>query len=99
MTVKEQFYKYITQLQQEICSALEKADGSSTFITDIWTREEGGGGTSRVISKGRVFEKGGVNISAVHGELPKQMRDTFGVEGKNFFACGLSLVIHPVNPY
>jgi coproporphyrinogen III oxidase len=99
MTVKEQFYKYITQLQQEICSALELADGSSRFITDVWTREEGGGGTSRVISKGKVFEKGGVNISAVHGELPKQMRETFGVEGSNFFACGLSLVIHPVNPY
>jgi coproporphyrinogen III oxidase len=99
MTVKEQFYKYITQLQEEICSALELADGSSRFITDVWTREEGGGGTSRVISKGKVFEKGGVNISAVHGELPKQMRETFGVEGSNFFACGLSLVIHPVNPY
>jgi coproporphyrinogen III oxidase len=99
MTIKEQFYKYITQLQQDICSALELADGSSRFITDVWTREEGGGGTSRVISKGKVFEKGGVNISAVHGELPKQMRETFGVEGNNFFACGLSLVIHPVNPY
>ncbi len=99
MTIKDQFLQYITGLQTEICNALEKADGSASFITDEWQRPEGGGGVSRVISKGKVFEKGGVNISAVEGELPQQMRETFGVTGRNFFACGLSLVIHPVNPY
>src|SRR5205085_294671 len=54
---------------------------------------------SRVIANGNTFEKGGVNISSVHGELPQSMRDAFGVNGKRFYACGLSLVIHPVNPY
>lgn len=99
MSIKDQFYQFITQLQGQICDALEKVDGKEKFITDEWQRPEGGGGISRVISRGKVFEKGGVNISAVYGELPQQMRDTFGVQGKNFFACGLSLVIHPVNPY
>lgn len=79
--------------------ALELVDGKSKFIEDTWIRAEGGGGTSRVISNGRVFEKGGVNISSVHGELPQSMREAFGVNGKNFYACGLSLVIHPLNPY
>lgn len=60
---------------------------------------QGGGGITRVITKGNVFEKGGVNTSAVHGELPQTMREALKVKGKNFFACGLSLVIHPVNPY
>jgi coproporphyrinogen III oxidase len=97
--IKDQFFDYIKRLQGQICTALEEVDGKSKFITDEWTRPEGGGGTSRVISRGNVFEKGGVNISAVHGELPAQMREAFGVTGNNFFACGLSLVIHPVNPY
>lgn len=99
MTVKDQFYNYISSLQESICHALEETDGQSAFIRDEWVRPEGGGGVSKVIAHGKVFDKGGVNISAVHGELPQAMRDTLGVQGKNFFACGLSLVIHPVNPY
>ena len=99
MSVKDQFYSYIVSLQQTICNALEAVDGRAVFLTDEWERPEGGGGISRVISKGNVFEKGGVNISSVHGELPQSMRETFNVSGKNFYACGLSLVIHPVNPY
>jgi len=93
------FYSYLQQLQNKICSALEAVDQKEKFLTDEWERPEGGGGTSRVISHGRVFEKGGVNISSVHGELPQSMRDAFGVNGKNFYACGLSIVIHPLNPY
>ena len=99
MSVKDQFYNYIVSLQSKICEGLEKIDGHAKFIEDKWERAEGGGGLSRVIAHGNVFEKGGVNISAVHGELPPSMRDTFGVTGKEFFACGLSLVIHPKNPY
>ena len=99
MTIKEQFYTHIVALQNEICEALEKADGLAKFIGDKWNRAEGGGGLSKVIAHGKVFEKGGVNISSVHGELPQSMRETFGVSGKDFFACGLSLVIHPLNPY
>lgn len=99
MSIKEAFNAYILSLQNTICKGLEDADGKAKFIEDKWVRPEGGGGLTRVISKGNIFEKGGVNTSAVYGELPQAMRDAFGVNGKNFFACGLSLVIHPVNPY
>lgn len=99
MTIKEQFYNYIAGLQDSICQALEAVDGRSRFIEDKWERPEGGGGISRVIANGNVFEKGGVNTSAVHGQLPASMRETLGVNGSEFYACGLSLVIHPLNPY
>lgn len=96
--MKEQFYKYIQQLQDTICSSLEAVDGETKFVEDLWDRPEGGGGRTRVISNGEVFEKGGVNISSVHGELPLALRKQFGVEAGNFYACGLSLVIHPKSP-
>ncbi len=96
--MKDKFYAYIEQLQDTITSKLEEVDGSATFKQDIWVRPEGGGGRTRVIENGAVFEKGGVNISGVHGELPDSMKAYFGVEDANFFACGLSLVLHPKNP-
>jgi len=96
--MKEQFYQYIQKLQDTIVAGLEKADGQAKFREDIWERPEGGGGRTRVIENGNVFEKGGVNISAVHGKLPEAMRQMFKVEDADFFACGLSLVIHPKNP-
>ena len=97
--MKDQFYSYIEQLQDSITSKLEAVDGKAKFKEDLWKRTEGGGGRTRVIENGNVFEKGGVNISAVHGELPEVLRKQFGVEAGNFFACGLSLVIHPKNPF
>ena len=96
--MKDQFYAYIENLQDEICAALEKVDGKATFQQDLWKRPEGGGGRTRVIANGNAIEKGGVNISAVHGPLPKAMQAYFKVEDVDFFACGLSLVIHPKNP-
>lgn len=96
--MKDQFYNYITKLQNTITKALEAIDGEAKFKEDIWKRPEGGGGKTRVIENGAVFEKGGVNISAVHGLLPESMQQHFGVKNANFFACGLSLVIHPKNP-
>ena len=96
--MKNKFYDYIQNLQDQITSKLEEIDGLGRFQEDIWERKEGGGGRTRVIENGRVFEKGGVNISAVHGELPKTMQQHFGVANANFFACGLSLVLHPKNP-
>ncbi len=96
--MKEKFYSYIQTLQDTICSGLEAIDGKTTFKEDLWDRPEGGGGRTRVIQDGAVFEKGGVNISGVHGPLPKSMQTYFGVEESDFFACGLSLVLHPVNP-
>jgi len=96
--MKNKFYKYILDLQDTITSKLESVDGKAKFQEDIWKRKEGGGGRTRVIENGAVFEKGGINISAVHGELPEAMRSDFGVTDANFFACGLSLVLHPKNP-
>jgi len=96
--MKEQFYKYIQNLQDTICKGLEALDGEAKFVEDLWNRPEGGGGRTRVIADGNVFEKGGVNISSVHGELPIALRKQFGVEQGDFYACGLSLVLHPTNP-
>lgn len=96
--MKERFYKYIQNLQDSITAKLEEVDGLATFKEDLWERAEGGGGRTRVIENGAVFEKGGVNISAVHGALPEAMQKAFNVGDVDFFACGLSLVIHPKNP-
>ena len=96
--MKDKFYKYIQELQDKITSKLEEVDGSATFREDLWSRPEGGGGRTRVIENGAVFEKGGVNISKVHGPLAPAMQKHFGVGDVDFFACGLSLVLHPKNP-
>ncbi|WP_318641623.1 oxygen-dependent coproporphyrinogen oxidase [Flavobacterium ardleyense] len=96
--MKDKFYSYILNLQDQICAALEAQDGTAKFREDLWDRPEGGGGRTRVIENGAVFEKGGVNISAVHGKLPDSMQKLFNVGEADFFACGLSLVIHPKNP-
>ncbi len=97
--MKETFYNYILELQDQITSGLEEVDGKARFKEDHWKRPEGGGGRTRVIEDGAVFEKGGVNISAVHGALPVSMQKYFGEGDVDFFACGLSLVLHPKNPY
>ena len=96
--MKEKFYTYIQNLQDTITKALKEIDGKAVFKEDIWKRPEGGGGRTRVIENGDVFEKGGVNISGVHGALPKTMQAYFKVGEVDFFACGLSLVLHPKNP-
>ncbi|WP_456438084.1 oxygen-dependent coproporphyrinogen oxidase [Psychroserpens sp.] len=96
--MKDKFFNYIHELQDTITSKLEAIDGKAKFQEDVWKRPEGGGGRTRVIENGNVFEKGGVNISGVHGKLPESMQKYFGVEDANFFACGLSLVLHPKNP-
>lgn len=96
--MKEKFFAYIQQLQDTITSKLEEIDGQAQFQEDQWVREEGGGGRTRVIENGAVFEKGGVNISKVFGKLPESMQQYFGVQDADFFACGLSLVLHPKNP-
>lgn len=96
--MKEKFYQYIQQLQDTITKGLEDIDGKAKFQQDLWERPEGGGGRTRVIENGDVFEKGGVNISAVHGPLPVAMQKYFNVGDVDFYACGLSLVLHPTNP-
>jgi coproporphyrinogen III oxidase len=103
---------FFSALQDSICAALEAVDGTR-FREDLWQRAGGGGGRTRVLEAGGVFEKAGVNFSAVHGELPdvlaQQMaaqlfaklgKEDAGVEaGRAFFATGVSLVLHPHNPY
>ena len=96
--MKDRFFKYIHELQDTITSKLEMIDGSAAFKEDIWKRPEGGGGRTRIIENGEVFEKGGVNISGVYGKLPASMQAYFKVNDVDFFACGLSLVLHPKNP-
>lgn len=97
-SIKNRFTDFIRGLQDEICAALEKVDGKASFRRDDWERSGGGGGHSRIIEKGDVFEKGGVSISTVHGELPELIRRRFDVEEGWFWAGGLSLVIHPWSP-
>lgn len=96
---------WLKGLQDKICAALESADGSSAFQEDNWTRSEGGGGCTRIIRDGAVIEKGGVLFSAVEGEAPAflfsekehSMADAAG-KRPQFFATGVSIVIHPQNP-
>ena len=96
--MKQRFSTYIDQLQDRICSALEEVDGATHFQIDNWERPGGGGGQSRVLENGAVFEKGGVNVSKVYGQLPEPMKVYLNVEQGDFFACGISLVIHPKSP-
>lgn len=100
-TFRDRWVAYIRNLQDTICLALEQMDGKAVFKEDAWHREEGtgGGGRTRVIADGNVFEKGGVNTSVVHGQVTDAMRKGLNMEGATWFACGLSLVIHPLNPY
>jgi len=97
-SIKDKFISYIHNLQNQICNALELADGSAKFEEDNWQRDGGGGGKTRVMANGKVVEKGGVNTSVVFGKLGELAKKQLKVEHEDFFACGLSLVIHPESP-
>ena len=92
---------YLLDLQDRICQALERLDGGHSFREETWKREEGGGGRSRVLEEGAVFEKAGINFSHVHGgQLPASATaHRPELAGRGFQALGVSLVIHPRNPY
>ena len=98
MKMKNKFSVYIDSLQERITSDLEKLDGKSKFIKDNWEREKGGGGLTMILENGDVFEKAGVNVSKVYGNLPESMSKLLKVDQSHFFACGISLVLHPKNP-
>lgn len=87
------------QIQDSICEGLTLADGKAHFEEELWEREGGGGGRTRVMQNGNVIEKGGVNFSAVHGKLPEAVKKAFKVESDDFFATGVSIVMHPENPF
>lgn len=99
MLTKELIAGEFTKIQDEICNGLEALDGKGLFVEDQWERPGGGGGKSRVISHGDVIEKGGVNFSAVYGDLPEGLHSEFGNKNQTFFATGVSIVIHPENPW
>ncbi|AWB66459.1 oxygen-dependent coproporphyrinogen oxidase [Saccharobesus litoralis] len=90
----------LQQLQDNICQALENADGTGKFVEDNWQREEGGGGRTRVLTDGTVIEQGGVNYSYVSGSQlpPSATAHRPELAGRSWQACGVSLVIHPKNP-
>ena len=99
MISKEQIAEKYKEIQDEISQALEALDGKAHFVEESWEREGGGGGRTRIIQHGNILEKGGVNFSAVHGKLPEQIKKAFGVDEDEFFATGVSIVIHPNNPW
>ena len=98
MISKEGVAEAYRQIQDEICAALAQIDGKAVFEEEIWSRKGGGGGRTRIIQNGNIFEKGGVNFSAVEGVLPDAVRKAFKVNQDEFFATGVSIVMHPNHP-
>ncbi len=96
---KEQIAAQYKSLQEQICKGLEELDGKAVFRSDVWEREEGGGGRTNTIANGNLLEKGGVAFSAVHGPVSEAMKKQLGLEGNAFFATGVSIVLHPFNPH
>jgi coproporphyrinogen III oxidase len=96
---KEWIAEQFRLLQDHICNRLEQVDGKGKFIEDKWNREEGGGGRTRIIRNGGVIEKGGVAFSEVFGPVSDVMKKQLGLDGSDFFASGVSIVLHPENPH
>ena len=96
-----QIREYLKSLQDTICASLSRIDGTATFLNDDWQRDEGGGGRTRVLSEGGVFEQAGVNFSEVSGATLPAAATAKRPElsGRGFQAMGVSLVVHPHNPY
>ncbi|MCB9637389.1 MAG: oxygen-dependent coproporphyrinogen oxidase [Myxococcales bacterium] len=97
--MREQAASFFRSLQSSIIEALESFEPSVRFNADAWDRLGGGGGLTRVLLDGDVIEKAGVNFSEVHGDLPEDFAKTLPGEGTSFWAAGVSLIIHPRNPY
>ncbi|NVJ87419.1 MAG: oxygen-dependent coproporphyrinogen oxidase [Algoriphagus sp.] len=95
---KEEIATIYQQMQDYICTELEKFDGQGKFKEDRWERSEGGGGRTRIFQNGAIIEKGGVAFSAVHGPTPEKILKKLGLEKANFFATGVSIVLHPKSP-
>ena len=101
MLTKENIQESFIKLQNDICLQLEEADGKGKFLSDPWDRRGGGGGISRVLTTGNIIEKGGVNFSAVWGKTPEPVMQSLKLDFSShpdFFATGVSIVLHPLNP-
>ena len=83
--MREEFLNWIKEIQNKICIEAEQADAKEKFLEDEWIRAEGGGGITRVIQNGAVFEKAGVNTSEVFGKITPQIREQLKIEGEDFF--------------
>ena len=92
-------HQMVLVLQDAICARLEELDGRAGFKETLWEREGGGGGRTRILESGGMFEKAGVSVSAVHGKVPEALAASMQGEGEDFFATGVSLVLHPHNPH
>ena len=90
--------EWFMHLQDRICAALEKTDGKGVFEEELWQRPGGGGGRTRILQNANIIEKGGVNFSQVHGILPEKIAASLQVKGHDFFATGVSIVMHPFSP-
>jgi coproporphyrinogen III oxidase len=99
MMFKDKVAEAYKTIQDRICDGLVLADGKATFEEEVWEREGGGGGRTRIMQHGNVIEKGGVNFSAVYGKLPETVKKAFKVDTDEFFATGVSIVMHPSNPF
>jgi len=95
---KEEISAQYQIIQDEICAGLELLDTSGKFQQEVWSREGGGGGRTRIMQNGTIIEKGGVNFSAVFGHLPDAVKSSLKVDSSEFFATGVSIVIHPNHP-
>ncbi|PSR57494.1 oxygen-dependent coproporphyrinogen oxidase [Adhaeribacter arboris] len=96
--MKKEIEAWFRGFQDRLCTAVEACDGRATFQEDEWQHETGGGGRSRVIQNGAIFEKGGVNFSAVSGDMPATAAAKLLMPDTRYFATGVSVVLHPVNP-
>ena len=92
----ERFYR---DFQTRFAAGIADLDGVAGFESDRWEREGGGGGDTRILSAGRHIEKAAVNFSAVHGATPRQLSERMAAMGDRFYATGVSIIVHPVNPY
>ena len=95
---KTEIAEIYRQMQDHICARLETGDGQGKFKEDRWTREDGGGGRTRIFEGGAIIEKGGVAFSAVHGPTPEKILRKLGLQQADFFATGVSIVLHPYSP-
>lgn len=96
---KESISQAFQELQDHICSRLESIDGAGKFHQDKWERDSGGGGKTRIIRSGNIIEKGGVNFSEVFGSVTDMMKKNTEITADEFFATGVSIVLHPFSPF
>ncbi|OOG77922.1 oxygen-dependent coproporphyrinogen oxidase [Algoriphagus sp. A40] len=95
---KAEIAEIYRQMQDHICGGLEQGDGQGKFMEDQWDREDGGGGRTRTFQNGAIIEKGGVAFSEVYGPTPEKILQKLGLEKSDFFATGISIVLHPFSP-